>query len=356
MPRRAPILMALALSLGVHLAVLGFDLLPLARSEQQETALKPLTARLQALTLDPAPKPVPTPVAPPKGSFSLTAAAAPPAPAAERRDTHGVRREAASQALAQTGASAAQSSSAPLAEAAATAGATSASAPASDATDDAAPASIAHLKHFPNSARLRYWVNNVGIATLDWEREGKRYSLETVANIAWFSIRYRSEGSLGRGGLKPDSFTAMRNGNTTGLARFSWPEKTLSLGDNDTSPLHAGTQDMLSIIYQVALLGAEGDASELHITNGRKVYPATLHAVGESDYLADGKKIHVVILRAQEQGGDTRIEFWLAPDYANQPVRIHFSGNVDVDLRARKIEINGKTEWDLPDPHDRKFK
>jgi hypothetical protein len=346
MPRRTPILMALALSLCVHLAVLGFDLLPIARADDRATVLRPLTARLQALTLDAAPAAKPAPAPAPNGGFSL--AAATPAAVSGAAATHHARHDATSAPLAAsepatasaiTASAAVATSSAPAAEAA--------------ATDEAAPAAVAHLKHFPNSARVRYWVNNVGVATLDWQRDGKRYTLETAASVMWFSIRYRSEGTVGHGGLKPDSFTFTRNGKVNGLAHFAWPEKTLDLGDNGNAPLRSGTQDLLSVIYQVALLGAEGDASELQITNGRKVYPAALHAVGETDYIADGKKIHVVILRAEEQGGDTRIEFWLAPDYANQPVRIHFSGNVDVDLRARQIEINGKTEWDLPDPHNR---
>jgi hypothetical protein len=193
-----------------------------------------------------------------------------------------------------------------------------------------------------------------GLATINWEHAEGHYRLETkITPIFGPQLRYQSEGEISQAGLKPDSYTAWRNDTPRERAHFDWDNQRLNYGDdgNQSVALQAGAQDILSLIYQLALKGATHPP--VQITTGKKVYQYPLAPSGEADFDTGSGKIHAMVFRAEGDGD--RTEFWLARDFASQPIRIiRTDSKMTLDMRVTDITINDVAEWHLPKPTLRK--
>jgi hypothetical protein len=193
-----------------------------------------------------------------------------------------------------------------------------------------------------------------GTATIEWKRDGDRYSLDSrIVSILGQRLHYLSQGSMDAQGIKPDSFTAWRDDQPYAHARFDRDKALLIYGSDHEQqvPLQAGAQDFFSAIYQLALKGAS--AQPVQVTNGKKVYQYPLNASGEADFDTGFGMIHALVFRAQGDGNLT--EFWLAPDFSNQPARIIFTGaGLRLDMRVTDIVIDEQNQWHLPKPIHRK--
>lgn len=209
-------------------------------------------------------------------------------------------------------------------------------------------------RRFPDRVRIRYQVFYgelmAGTATLDWQRNGKHYSLESlITPIFGPRLRYISEGSLNYSGLQPKTFLAWRNDTAREYASFHWQTKQLEYGDNEVhyAPLRNGAQDIFSVMYQLALKGADASEQSIQVTTGKKVRDYTLSPIGETDFDAGNGKMRAIVIRSDD--ADAFTEFWLAPGFANQPIRVkRVDKNLQLDMRAVGIMLNGKIEWQLP--------
>lgn len=335
---------ALVVSLVVHLLLFSSGLLP-ALAPLPETRLRPVSMRLTAMRLDGGgarPKPAAVPALPATG---MRVAALP-----QNRPS---RRSDASAATARTPASA------PLAAAHGPVAAADASTAAGRAPDDSRYLSAErHAKRFPHRVALRYQVYYgalmAGIATIDWSRDNGHYTLESrVRPIIGPTLRYRSTGSIGADGIRPDDYAAWRNDSPREHAHFDWDSHQLEYGDGDSNrvDLVPGAQDIFSLIFQLALKGA--GTPPVQITTGKKVYRYPLEPTGEADFDTGFGKIRALVFRAS---GDTdQTEFWLAPDFSNQPIRIiRKDANMKLDMRVTDINIDDAAEWHLPKPSSRK--
>ncbi|WP_232219823.1 DUF3108 domain-containing protein [Pseudogulbenkiania sp. MAI-1] len=370
-----PLLLALAISLLLHLGVLLSDRLPgRAPESTPEAKLQPLSVAMQAMTLETAERPVATP----GPSSGLVAVHSTPAPATGRRHRARVapRADTASAPVTETAPAAkemeAGAQGAPAAkDLVAAADATPAPAPqekpsSGDNTEPSAtppeePGDVAGLeakaagssRRFPDQSRVDYQFYYgslmAGHGEISWQRNGGSYTLEArLTPIIGPSLRYQSRGSVGKGGLTPLAYQAWRGDNERESARFDWPANTLAYGDHGDkqAELAPGTQDILSLGYQLALTGGRQLSPRQRITTGKKVYDYPLAPGGETRYPPDHGALRVVVFRAKN--GDDLTEFWLAPDYANLPVRIlRVDKDKTIDQRARRIDINGKTVWSL---------
>ncbi len=328
---------ALMLSLTVHLLVgVGDSLYGLFPVPQDETPLKPLKARLRAMALDSQPASPPPPA---KGVTTLAAAK----PRAARKT-----------------ASAPQEASAPLHHLVASAPQAKpvASEPALIAS---APVGELLPKRFPDRAVLTYdayyGAFMAGIAVVDWQREGRHYRLDSRITVAFTGmvLRYVSEGEITPQGLKPSSFAAYRNETPKEKASFDWQGRQLVYGENEpqTAELRKGAQDVFSVMYQLALKGAGADGDAIQVTTGKKVRDRPVAPSGEAELETRDGPIHAVVIRSQD--ADSLTEFWLAPEYANQPIRVRRTDkNLNLDLRINRIELNGTTVWKQSPPIQRK--
>ncbi|WP_337883643.1 DUF3108 domain-containing protein [Chromobacterium haemolyticum] len=384
MKSRRLILLALALSLAIHLGVLGSGLLPEVRLElPPDQDLRDISVKMQALDADePAAKPAQ------QGAVAQLRPAAPkPAPAkpaakkAEASAPQAASEPVVAQALPSKKASSAPAaepkpdasmpsaenkiaSSAPVADNMAANEKDEASAPTAEAAaDDGYLHPKSKLRGFPRQATLGYQVfygsAMLGTGTLDWSRGDGGYRLDiNAAPFIGPKLRYLSEGRFkNKTGLLPDSLQAWRGGQVKESAHFDYNAGQLRYGDQGDKllDLKPGAQDVFSLAFQLGLKGGELGPEPIQITTGKKVYEYPMHPSGEADYDTGAGKIRVIVFRAQGDGDIN--EFWLAPEFSNLPVRIQrIDKDKRIDLRAVRIDVNGAPQWKLPPQPTRKHK
>ncbi|MCD5362443.1 DUF3108 domain-containing protein [Chromobacterium aquaticum] len=386
MSSRRLILLALALSLAIHLGVLGSGLLPEVQLElPPDQDLRSISVKMQALDADePAAKPEPQGAVAQLRPATPKPAPAKPKPAAKKMEASAPQ-AASEPILAQAQPS--KDSSAPQAEAKPETAAPDAdikiassepvaaemavndkeeaSAPAAEtAADDGYVHPKGKLRGFPRQATLSYqlfWGSIMaGTATLEWSRGDGSYRLDVNGTpfIAGPKLRYLSEGRFkAKSGLLPDSLQAWRGGQAKESAHFDYNAGQLRYGDQGDKllELKPGAQDIFSLAFQLGLKGGELGPAPIQITTGKKVYEYPMHPSGETDYDTGAGKIRVIVFRA-EGDGDIN-EFWLAPEFSNLPVRItRTDKDKRIDFRAIRIDVNGAPQWKLPPQPTRKHK
>ncbi|POZ63991.1 DUF3108 domain-containing protein [Chromobacterium alticapitis] len=374
MTRFRLLLIALFLSLLLHLALLGSDLLPAISQPPESTPkLEKIDVKMQALQLETQDKPAP-------GSAGVSlrpSAAAKTKPAKTKKDSSGKPRRKP-QASQPTEQAAKPESSAPTAE---TAAARASSEPAAEnlhprqAAEASAPAAqpasapraeAAHeanagfihpdnaLRKFPAAAKIRYqgyWNGAmVGFGDLDWQQGNGGYRLDIAVNpFIGPKLRYLAQGAIDKSGLRPDSLQAFRGSDLKESARFDYGAGLLRYGSHaeQQQPLKSGAQDVFSLAFQLALKGGALGHAPIQITTAKKIYEYPMAPAGAFDYDTGAGKMRVVVFRAEGDGDVS--EFWLAPDFANLPVRIlRADKDKRIELKAIRIEVNGKRQWELP--------
>lgn len=368
-------LMAVAfiLSLLAHLLALGSGLVSFDSIDMPEDpALRKLSATLQDMQLD-APKPpalsaprIPGTLGVPRGEASQPVADQPKPKHKKAAASHAkpTPKPAASAVVAVPPAPAQQlaqaEASAPMANAANPAASAPQAEVASKPADKAEADSEKVVKpderitRFPVAARMQYGLYLSGVllgsGEMRWQRDGGSYSLITdVTPVVGPKLHYEAVGSITPQGLRPESFKATRNGEPREYARFDWAAATLAYGDKEhkTEPLQGGAQDWLSLGVQLALHGKKMSDAPIQITTGKKVYRMALRPEGETDFDTGAGAIRAVVVRVRDEAELT--EFWLAPDFANIPVRIlRADKDKRIELRANLIELDGDTVWKQP--------
>ncbi|MFC3533509.1 DUF3108 domain-containing protein [Vogesella facilis] len=211
------------------------------------------------------------------------------------------------------------------------------------------------IRRFPFSARVQYSLFYSGIAAgrgnMVWQREAGSYSLVTdVVPVIGPKLHYETTGTVDKLGLKPEHFAATRDGELRERANFDWSGGVLAYGDRNadkSEPLAAGAQDWLGLGVQLALRGDNMGDAPIQITTGKKVYRMLLKPDGETDFDTGDGVIRAVVVRVKQP--DEMYEFWLAPDFANIPIRVLRVGkDARYEMRANLIELAGKTVWKLP--------
>ncbi|MBT9613332.1 MAG: DUF3108 domain-containing protein [Burkholderiales bacterium] len=192
---------------------------------------------------------------------------------------------------------------------------------------------------FPNQFELVYTVYrgdqgmSVGKTTHKWRTANNQYLLTSSTEATglfslFFGGRYilTSRGELSANGLKPISFWIQRgqSGERTEFAEFDWEAKSLQYGRSDERrnvALGEGTQDQLSVFYQLALTAPHSGRFKLALTTGRKFNQYDYQVIGEETIetpLGPLKTQHLARV-AQEAGNSADI--WLAVDHHFLPVR-----------------------------------
>lgn len=368
-------LMAVAfiLSLLAHILALGSGLVSFDSIDMPEDpALRQLSATLQDMQLD-APKPpalsaprIPGTLGVPRGEASQPVADKPkpkhekvaakrkPQPAASAvaaeppTPDQQVAQAEASAPMAKAANVAKPAASAPLAEVASKL----ADNAEADSNDVVKPDE--RITRFPTQARMQYGAYMSGVllgnGEMRWQRDGSGYSLITdVKPVIGPRLHYETVGSITAQGLRPESFKATRDGQPREYAQFDWAGGMLAYGDKEakSEPLQAGAQDLHSLPVQLALRGKKMGEAPVLITNGKKVYRMALRPEGETDFDTGKGVIRAVVVRVRQE--DELTEFWLAPDFANIPVRIlRADKDKRIELRANLIELDGDTVWKQP--------
>lgn len=135
---------------------------------------------------------------------------------------------------------------------------------------------------------------------------------------------HESRGQMGPTGLQPIHFSVLRNGQPRGEdADFDWQAGEVLLErDGSRHPLHPGSQDVLSLNYQLAYLSRLEEGIRIGVVTGKKYEHYALDAMGEEDIDTPAGRFRTLHLRA---AGETLTEIWLALDHQRLPVKIRFT-------------------------------
>jgi hypothetical protein len=188
----------------------------------------------------------------------------------------------------------------------------------------------------------------IGRAEHRWEFPGDgTYHLQAMIETSGLAALFKplrqeheSRGRLVPGGLQPESFRVLRNGVSRGEdADFDWETRQVRLQrDGSVQSVASGSQDLLSLNYQLAYLAAPENGSTIGVVTGRKYQPYSLDAFGEETVETPAGSFRTLHLRA---AGDTITEIWIALDRWRLPVKIRFTDKKgdSYELRATEIDI-----------------
>jgi len=207
------------------------------------------------------------------------------------------------------------------------------------------PPAASAVKSLPNKGRITYTLFlgtdkfSVGKTVQSWKIEAGTYQLGSVSETTGIAdlfysqhLNYLSEGTLTADGLRPETFlmSRKRRGETTAAkADFNWEAGQITLGkvpNRRTETLPAGSQDMVSFIYQLSLAPPAPGRVRLPITNGSDLEIYELDVLDEENIETPLGTLKALPIRQVRRPGEESIEFWLAADYRYLPVKIRFIG------------------------------
>ena len=162
-----------------------------------------------------------------------------------------------------------------------------------------------------------------------------------AALIKPMRLEIESRGRLVAGGLQPDSLRSVKNGKATNEnADFDWSTAEVRLSrDGSVRPIARGTQDILSLNYQLAYLKKPEEGSSIGVVTGKKYERYELDSLGEEEIDLPAGRFRTLHLRAQT---DNTTEIWIALDHHRLPVKIRFT-----DKKGESFE-QVATELGLP--------
>jgi hypothetical protein len=226
------------------------------------------------------------------------------------------------------------------------------------------PPNIAAQRAFPSQVEVVYTVHRgdqgmrLGRTTHKWHIAKNQYLLTSTTEATGFislfySGRYimTSKGELTTEGLQPASFWIQRgqSNDRTESAEFNWEANTLDYGkgtERHNASINPGTQDQLSVFYQLALTAPHTSGLRFALTTGRKLNQYTYQVAGEETLdTALGKlktqRLSRVTGKVDSNEGS---DIWLAIDYHYLPVRFRLGtrdGEV-LDHWIAELRVEGK--------------
>ncbi len=172
----------------------------------------------------------------------------------------------------------------------------------------------------------------VGRAEHHWEFAGDgSYRLSGITETSGLAallkplrLEVESRGQMVAGGLQPVTFRSLKNGKETQEnADFDWSTATVRLArDGSEREIAAGTQDILSLNYQLAYLGTLAEGTRIGVVTGKKYERYALDSLGEEAIETPAGRFRTLHLRAMT---DTTTEIWIALDHHRLPVKIRFT-------------------------------
>ncbi|MEQ1773497.1 MAG: DUF3108 domain-containing protein [Burkholderiales bacterium] len=214
---------------------------------------------------------------------------------------------------------------------------------------DAAPSTFmperAAIKRLPRRGRIAYALymgtNKFEVARTvqSWETSADGYKLESTSGTSGLASVFRNEqrvfrstGRMTENGLQPESFVSSRSrrGQTDeSVARFDWDKNSITLGRGEaqrSAALPAGSQDILSFMYQLSLAPPLPGRLQIAITNGSRFENYALDVLAEETLETPMGAIRALPVKQVRREGAESMEIWLAADYRYLPVRIRFIG------------------------------
>ena len=316
------LIIALIVSLGIHLAVLFGPEIELPVNSDTP----PIMVELKP---QPIPSPVVAPVAKPKPAIAKKEKKPP------HRDKETVVRATPVLRVPESVAEAVESPdpAAGLPSPAET-GAEAVAGPSIESAMEPEPVAAPVESRLPPRGIIRYRVDSgdrnfqIGVARQEWEIVDGHYRLSSVletVGVAWLFKSYRldmeSRGQVTADGLRPDAFVIRRNGkDSSEKASFDWGNMTVRVGNRAEQMLDKGAQDFLSFNYQLGFMRHAEAGSALPLATGKKYTVYRLDVLGDEEIDVPAGKMRTQHLQVPGES----IDLWLAYDYLLLPVKIRF--------------------------------
>ena len=203
----------------------------------------------------------------------------------------------------------------------------------------------------PTSGEAQYKLR-MGIVSgeliLSWKFTDGHYRLDSIAQgTGIFAIAGKyvqaSEGDVASSGLRPTTFSVERRGKKDSAA-FNWADNSVRFNGKSgehTEAATPGTQDMLSLLFQLAFAPPLGDDLTVIVTNGRKLERYAFERAGEEVISLEGGKFHTLKILKQRKGDEDGMEVWLALEHHYLPVKIRVTDKkgsvIEQSLMALKV-------------------
>ena len=231
--------------------------------------------------------------------------------------------------------------------------------------------SIASQRDFPTRIEVVYSVHRgdhgirLGATTHKWRIAKNQYLLTSTTEASglfslFYSGRYimTSSGDITPDGLQPRSFWIQRgqSNDRTEYAEFDWQANTLDYGkgtNRHSTAIALGTQDQLSVFYQLALTAPHRERLQIALTTGRKFNQYTYQVVGEEildTALGKLKTQHLARVTATPEQSDSA-DIWLALEHRYLPVRFRLGtrdGEV-LDHWIAELRVEGTRVEEKPE-------
>ena len=349
--RTAPLLAALALSVVAHAITLSGGWLQLPPSPADRA---PLMARLQPAA------PAATPLSPPP-AVKPVSRPRPARIAAAPATTH------SDAPLPWTPSAPEPAGAEPVAEAPVIVAQAEPPAPepvmVAKAESTLPTASPVSIKTLPRRGRIEYkffifynnFMTDVARTVQTWETTGGAYTLDSksvpIGLARLFPIGphdYHSSGQVTERGLQPQRFTSkeVRRGTTNeAAAQFDWDKNQLQFGrasESKNAALPAGSQDIVSFLFQLSLAPPPSGRLQMPITNGRSFETYELDVLAEETLDSPMGPLRVLPVKRVSRPGSEGITVYLAIEYRYLPVRIvHFNrdGTPGGEVIATSIHV-----------------
>ncbi len=204
----------------------------------------------------------------------------------------------------------------------------------------------------PTSTTLRYDLTKGVLSVsgqLRWKADGTNYDAVLESSVLGVHILdWHSSGGFDAAGLAPARFTDQRRGVAMRAANFQRDKRLISYSGPATQfPLHAGAQDRLSWMVQLAAIANArtsswnvGDRVTMFVTGARADAALWVFAVQgrERLNLPTGVADTWRLLREPQDPRDTRVDVWLDPALQNLPVRARMAQS---DGDAMELRLTG---------------
>lgn len=222
------------------------------------------------------------------------------------------------------------------------------------------------IKTLPRRGRIAYAMNYymsssptlIGRTVQTWEAVDNTYRLDShsetvgLARLTRFGPRiYSSSGTVTERGLLPRNFTSkvvVSGKSDVSTAQFDWSGKELQFGranDQKNAALPAGSQDLLSFMYQLSLAPPPRGRVQIPITNGVRFESYDIDVLEEEIIETPLGHLRTLPVKQVRQPGRESVEVWLAAEYHYLPVRIRIiarDGSSGGEQVATEISIGEK--------------
>lgn len=172
----------------------------------------------------------------------------------------------------------------------------------------------------PGRGRVRYLITRgeggfvIGQSVHTWDHDGFRYRLKSLTETTGLAAIFKpaqvlqsSDGDVTDDGLRPREFRHERVGSVD-TASFDWLGRLVSYAGRSDAIVN-GTQDMLSMYYQLVLLLPFQGSLEMPIATGRKLETYRFEVLGEEVLTLPAGERRALHIRTRS--GNDIIEIWL---------------------------------------------